>query len=720
MAKTARRYDFDLVLATDFRGADCRVETAASHLACLADGPWRIGLWSMIEPDIPRSAVLHPRIEALARAHAAVPIPPDAEGLRTRLILFYAPHLLALARSFRPLAHADTALIVLADFPLPKGGPAFEPGRSAACIDGIVAGRQVWCPASPAIRNRLRELAPGLPIRDRDLPPIEPIAAWRTIRRPPDERRPILGRMLLQGDEALPGRRETMLEAYPAVPDITMRFLGGGGAIAARVEPQPHEWQLLAANSVTPRRFLARLDCYVQQQDDSAKQPPRGALQAMAAGRVVLASPACRGALGAGPAYRDPDQIAETARYLHTEVRFYDRYVAEQDAALADRFGPGQLLDLLAEHITVPRRQARPRPAAPRPIVFYPTNGIGLGHVTRLLAIARRLPPGREAIFLTPCHALAVIEHAGFRTEYVPEPAYDETDPADHADAMAPRLSLLLRHYDPAALVFDGNVPREWLLQACAEQDLPLLWLRRGMWRADPALARHLQHASRFDAVIEPAEVAATVDRGATAAATDAPVVVPPVMLLDRGELDAPRQARALLGLVPNRPALLVQPGAGNNHDIEPLLDRVAEAQARLGLQVVVAEWLIQHAPLRRRGLRYLSSFPNSRYFAAFDLAVSAAGYNSFHELLHHGVPTVFVPNDNQTVDDQRARAEWAESRGAAICLPRGAEATLPGYLSAMLDPGLRRQLARRARALCPINGAAQAAAAVMTVAARG
>lgn len=720
MAKTARRYDFDLVLATDFRGADCRVETAASHLACLADGPWRIGLWSMIEPDIPRSAVLHPRIEALARAHAAVPIPPDAEGLRTRLILFYAPHLLALARSFRPLAHADTALIVLADFPLPKGGPAFEPGRSAACIDGIVAGRQVWCPASPAIRIRLRELAPGLPIRDRDLPPIEPIAAWRTIRRPPHERRPILGRMLLQGDEALPGRRETMLEAYPAVPDITMRFLGAGGAIAARVEPQPHEWQLLAANSVTPRRFLARLDCYVQQQDDSAKQPPRGALQAMAAGRVVLASPACRAALGAGPAYRDPDQIAETARYLHTEVRFYDRYVAEQDAALADRFGPGQLLDLLAEHITVPRRQARPRPAAPRPIVFYPTNGIGLGHVTRLLAIARRLPPGREAIFLTPCHALAVIEHAGFRTEYIPEPAYDETDPADHADAMAPRLSLLLRHYDPAALVFDGNVPREWLLQACAEQDLPLLWLRRGMWRADPALARHLQHASRFDAVIEPAEVAATVDRGATAAATDAPVVVPPVMLLDRGELDAPRQARALLGLVPNRPALLVQPGAGNNHDIEPLLDRVAEAQARLGLQVVVAEWLIQHAPLRRRGLRYLSSFPNSRYFAAFDLAVSAAGYNSFHELLHHGVPTVFVPNDNQTVDDQRARAEWAESRGAAICLPRGAEATLPGYLSAMLDPGLRRQLARRARALCPINGAAQAAAAVMTVAARG
>ena len=152
---------------------------------------------------------------------------------------------------------------------------------------------------------------------------------------------------------------------------------------------------------------------------------------------------------------------------------------------------------------------------------------------------------------------------------------------------------------------------------------------------------------------------------------------------------------------------MLVQLGAGNNNDIDRVLDHVAAAQRRLDLQLVVAEWLIQHAPVRRRGLRYLSAFPNARHFRAFDFAISAAGYNSFHELLHHGLPTIFVPNDQQKVDDQRARAEWAESRGAAICLPRGAEGALPGYMSALLDPALRRQLARRARAACPINGAA-------------
>ena len=118
--------------------------------------------------------------------------------------------------------------------------------------------------------------------------------------------------------------------------------------------------------------------------------------------------------------------------------------------------------------------------------------------------------------------------------------------------------------------------------------------------------------------------------------------------------------------------------GSGSNNDIERSLDQAVIAARRLDLQLVVAEWLIQQAPVRRRGLRYLTAFPNARHFRAFDFAISAAGYNSFHELLHLGVPTIFVPNDNQKVDDQRARAVWAEGRGAAICLPRGAESSLP------------------------------------------
>jgi len=82
----------------------------------------------------------------------------------------------------------------------------------------------------------------------------------------------------------------------------------------------------------------------------------------------------------------------------------------------------------------------------------------------------------------------------------------------------------------------------------------------------------------RFDAVIEPAEAAQSVDAGATTRALDDPISVPPIMLLDRGDLLEPAAARRELGLAPEQPAALVQLGSGNNNDIDRHLDHIAEA----------------------------------------------------------------------------------------------------------------------------------------------
>ena len=57
-----------------------------------------------------------------------------------------------------------------------------------------------------------------------------------------------------------------------------------------------------------------------------------------------------------------------------------------------------------------------------------------------------------------------------------------------------------------------------------------------------------------------------------------------------------------------------------------------------------------------------------------------------------------------------------AETAGAAVCVPRGAEHALKGYLAALLEPDFRRQLVRRARAACPVNGATMAAAVIEQV----
>ena len=56
------------------------------------------------------------------------------------------------------------------------------------------------------------------------------------------------------------------------------------------------------------------------------------------------------------------------------------------------------------------------------------------------------------------------------------------------------------------------------------------------------------------------------------------------------------------------------------------------------------------------------ATYPMSRYFAAFDGAVAAAGYNAYHELIALGVPSLFVPMPRDT-DDQPARARYARAR---------------------------------------------------------
>src|SRR5690606_29969076 len=86
--------------------------------------------------------------------------------------------------------------------------------------------------------------------------------------------------------------------------------------------------------------------------------------------------------------------------------------------------------------------------------------------------------------------------------------------------------------------------------------DVAFVWVRRGMWK--PGANLHaLRKRRMFDAVLEPGDLAAEADRGATAAAADV-VRVPPVTLLECVDRVPKEQARAELGLDQDRPVALV------------------------------------------------------------------------------------------------------------------------------------------------------------------
>ncbi len=96
---------------------------------------------------------------------------------------------------------------------------------------------------------------------------------------------------------------------------------------------------------------------------------------------------------------------------------------------------------------------------------------------------------------------------------------------------------------------------------------------------------------------------------------------------------------------------------------------------------------------------------------AAADVAVTAAGYNAFHEALYNRVAAIFVPQTGGFMDDQRARARAARDRDFATLVEPHELMTLERVVCRHLDDGEAEAVrARLAMAELPAPGTDRAA----------
>ena len=235
-------------------------------------------------------------------------------------------------------------------------------------------------------------------------------------------------------------------------------------------------------------------------------------------------------------------------------------------------------------------------------ILFVTSNGTGLGHLTRSMAIARRLDSELEPLFFTLSEAASVVREVGFPVEYVAS----HGSPGAGTDwrwsrRLGPRLQAAIAEAAPRALVFDGILPYDPLLAAM--RPVPLtIWCRRGLWRPG-ASAVPLTRAGRFDAVLEPGEFAAGEDRGPTARRRRKVHEVAPIVFCDDEELLPRAEAERELGLEPGMTTVLVQLGQGA--EVARAQDRCLRALAgREGVQVAAMSSAIAGLVRRSRGDR--------------------------------------------------------------------------------------------------------------------
>lgn len=382
-------------------------------------------------------------------------------------------------------------------------------------------------------------------------------------------------------------------------------------------------------------------------------------------------------------------------------------------------------------------------------LLFYAVDGLGLGHVTRMLALARavrRLSPDAEILFLTASEAAHIIYSEGFAALKLPSRAAASAGRLRGSSWLRLAQTIVwnaVAAFDPHALVVDT------FAAGTLHELLPILrWPLRKIFvfraqRAERAADPFLQSTLRlYDLILvphEPGSETIPLPEGVAARWTG------PMLLRDADELLPRAQARAALGLPPHEAIGLITLGGGG----EP---ETARARERLRAALVAARnemlWVEAQGPLARRSTQDASDpasangqahwrvlrdvHPLMIYLHAFDCAVASAGYNTTHELQAAGVPAILWPFARD-LDDQEQRARRLEQAGRALCVGTGTDedgagedgagnegqrrvAELAAALERLAQPAERERL--RAAICAPPdtwrNGAASGAEAVL------
>ncbi len=346
-------------------------------------------------------------------------------------------------------------------------------------------------------------------------------------------------------------------------------------------------------------------------------------------------------------------------------------------------------------------------------VLICTTNGTGMGHLTRGMAIGRRLPEGLAAVLFTLSQAAPVARRQGFLTEYFHAAGTAGTSKPDWNLAYRRRLESLLATYDPAVVLFDGVHPYLGLLDVAtssAHRHRRFVWSRRGLWQPGKG-GQAIDRGRFFDVVLEPGDVAEAADRGLSAERRDEAVVVDPITLLDADELLDRDAARDALGLDRDATWALVQLGTGALADPASRLGIAAAALSAIGVRLAFVESTIaRQRTALPPGATGIEVYPLARYLKAFDLAVTAAGYNIVHEVCVAALPTILSPIATSHLDDQVARARYLEAEGMARCWQEPTRAAFEAHLARLATPERRAAVAGRLAAAAFPNGAGQAA----------
>ena len=302
--------------------------------------------------------------------------------------------------------------------------------------------------------------------------------------------------------------------------------------------------------------------------------------------------------------------------------------------------------------------------------ILFPTNGVGFGHFTRMYALAKKLRkqnPEMEIIFFTTMPTLHIPYLEDFPTYHLAgKHKFDDMDSTIWNMLVEEMLCLIFDTHAPKNFIFDGAFPYRGMLDAIhGRENLNRVWVRRGMFKKGKSVpVGSIEH---FDLIVHPGDAVnvkdSEIQHNVEVLNTD------PILLINQNDMFSRDDARNRLGVPDDSIVVYVQLGAGQINDIDSEIKITVECLLdNEDIFIVIGESMLgERVKISNKRVTILRDYPNSLYFNAFDFSIQAGGYNSFHEMRSMKLPTLFYPNLNTGMDDQKSRCLISVGEGWGI-----------------------------------------------------
>jgi UDP-N-acetylglucosamine--N-acetylmuramyl-(pentapeptide) pyrophosphoryl-undecaprenol N-acetylglucosamine transferase len=358
-------------------------------------------------------------------------------------------------------------------------------------------------------------------------------------------------------------------------------------------------------------------------------------------------------------------------------------------------------------------------------VMGYAVNGSGMGHLTRVLAImrwmrriARLSGITLDGYVLTTSEADGLALNEGFAAWKMPSKTAVRAAGIQKEDYMRLARQWVwhsLGLVKPDIFLVDTFPAGSFgELVNALDSAAKRVFIHRAM-RDDVEQSEIVQAMlPLYDRILFPVEPGASA-RDVSPRVAARTRYVGPVMLRSNEEMRPREQARNRLGIPPEKLGVWVTAGGGGDPNAGGgIRATIRHLESERDLHLVIgAGPLYRGEPLRGPNITWTTDFNAAEDFSGIDMAISAAGFNSFYELLHAGVPTAFYAQE-KIADEQARRMRAAADAGCGLALatqfgvPR--EEDVLAAIEFMRDPARRAELSEKAMEFVPGNSAREAA----------